>query len=167
MAKTYIRQEGQWQEAEKINDSYVADMDETIMGQDCGLVTASGGPCPIIAILNRERQSAAVIHVLGPLVEQDEHPYILDLEQIAARDPELFDGAEAVVCMDIDIGLDGNSSPEARRSYGRKALRRVKKLIPNTHQVMRGLGKTVMLDTGNSAIVVFDENNTVLFSSVA
>jgi hypothetical protein len=169
MAKARRLLDDAWSDAENnILGEGIADMDETVYGKNSGVIGADGGPCPLIGILNRAHHAAAVIHVLGGCVEQNEHSYVSVLEALQELDPELFEGAEAVVCMDKNIPFyeeGDNSGPAARTRYCRNAVRKIKRLIPNTRQVMRGEGKYLRIDTANLNIRVIDDEDNVLFEA--
>ena len=165
MAKAYRLFDGHWSTPTlNVLGEKIADMEETVYGRNCGVIGADAGPCPLIGILNRDNQAGAIIHVLGGLVSQNVHPYPYDLEHLLVRDPNLFDGAEAIVCMDkATPPLDDVAD---RIRYCRTIVRRIKKLIPNTRQLMRGSnGKSLRIDTTLLTIRVFDEHDKVLFES--
>jgi hypothetical protein len=127
-----------------------------------------GGPCPLIGILNRGQNAAAIVHVLGGLVEMQDHSYTEALEAFRGLNPQIFEGAEAVVCMDKFIPFieqEGNSGSAGRIRYCRKAVRCLKRLIPNTRQIMRGEGKYIRIDTNNLSINVIDDDDSLLFQA--
>lgn len=169
MAKARRLFDGSWSKAERnVLGESIADMEETVYGRNCGVIGADGGPCPLIGILNRARHAGAVIHVLGGCVELNDHAYLHALEALRDRDPDLFEDAEAVICMDKAIMFadpDDNSGPAARTRYCRSAVRRIKKIIPNVRQVMRSDGKYLRIDTNGLSIRVIDDEDKVLFNA--